>query len=533
MSGRNAYFQLVLKEDGTYLKLIDAEPGGLPLGYDEITNYLIDKKIYDYDKIALGRGIATLNKVAEVKLTSAVIPPQDEFVKVTIDEDRTYAACRFYPPSTGGNLLTKDDIIAALVKADVKYGVDDVKIAQFLKDRRYCSDYVFARATMPVQGHDAVITYHFNTDLTMKPKTNEDGSVDFHKLDIISHCNKGDLLATLTPADFGKPGIDVCGRVIKPNKVINKVLRHGNKITMSEDGLRLYSEVDGHVTLVDGRVFVSDTYEVAADVDSSTGDIDYDGNVVVKGNVITGFSVKAKGDIEVYGVVEGAYIEAGGQIILRRGMQGMNKGILKAGSNIVSKFIENAEVIAGGYINTDSIMHSKVSAKGDIVVSGRRGFVTGGVIRSGTMISLKTSGSHMGTNTVLEVGIDPTVLDEFKELEKQIVTLKSDRERVNQALAMVRKKLQSGTNISYDKLENIKQLTKTSIQLNTQIAEATQRYDVLKMEVEGSATGVIKIHDTVYPGTKIIISNVVYYVRDALQHTKFIRDRVDIKLLPL
>ena len=289
MSGRNAYFQLVLKEDGTYLKLIDAEPGGLPLGYDEITNYLIDKKIYDYDKIALGRGIATLNKVAEVKLTSAVIPPQDEFVKVTIDEDRTYAACRFYPPSTGGNLLTKDDIIAALVKAGVKYGVDDVKIAQFLKDRRYCSDYVFARATMPVQGHDAVITYHFNTDLTMKPKTNEDGSVDFHKLDIISHCNKGDLLATLTPADFGKPGIDVCGRVIKPNKVINKVLRHGNKITMSEDGLRLYSEVDGRVTLVDGRVFVSDTYEVAADVDSSTGDIDYDGNVVVKVMLLPAF----------------------------------------------------------------------------------------------------------------------------------------------------------------------------------------------------------------------------------------------------
>ena len=114
----------------------------------------------------------------------------------------------------------------------------------------------------------------------------------------------------------------------------------------------------------------------------------------------------------------------------------------------------------------------------------RRGFVTGGVIRSGTMISLKTSGSHMGTNTVLEVGIDPTVLDEFKELEKQIVTLKSDRERVNQALAMVKEETSIGTNISYDKLENIKQLTKTSIQLNTQIAEATQRYDVLKMEVE-------------------------------------------------
>lgn len=533
MSGRNAYFQLDIKNDGTYLKLYDSELGGLSLNYDEISNYLIDKKIYEYDKIALGRGIANLKHSANVKLTSAIIHPQDEYVRVRIDEDKMKAICRFYPPSNRGNNLTKEDIISELVKAGVKYGVDETKITQYFKDRRYCSDYILAKATMPIQGHDAVITYHFNTDLTMKPKTNEDGSVDFHKLDIISHVNKGDLLATLTPVDFGKPGIDVCGKPLKPNKVINRVLRHGKKITMSEDGLRLYSDVSGHVSLTDGRVFVSDTYEISADVDSSTGDIDYEGNVVVKGNVITGFSVKSKGDIEVYGVVEGAYIEAGGQIILRRGMQGMNKGILKANGNIITKFIENAEVIAGGYINTDSIMHSKVSAKGDIIVGGRRGFVTGGVIRSATMISLKTSGSHMGTNTILEVGINPAVLDEFKELENQIAHLKSEKEKVNHAIAMVRKRLQSGSNISYDKLESLKKITQTSIHLNTQLNEAIQRYDILKLEVDGNATGVIKVHDTVYPGTKIIISNVVYYVKDALQHTKFIRDRADIRLVPL
>ncbi|NLP15703.1 MAG: DUF342 domain-containing protein [Clostridiales bacterium] len=533
MSGRNAYFRLLIKDDGTYIKLYNAEPGGLPLIYDEISNYLIDKKIYEYDKIELGRGIANLKQTAEIKLTSVKILPQDEYVKVTIDEDRMYAVCRFYPPSTGGNHLTKDGIISAMVQAGVKYGVDETKILQYLKDRKYCSDYVLAKATPPIQGRDAVITYHFNTDLTMKPKTNEDGSVDFHTLDIISHCKKGDLLATLTPVDYGKPGIDVCGKVIKPNKVNNRVLRHGNKVRMSEDGLRLYSEVDGHVTLTDGRVFVSDTYEIPADVDSSTGDVIYEGNVVVKGNVITGFSVKAKGDIEVYGVVEGAYLEAGGQIILRRGMQGMNKGILKAYGNIVSKFIENAEVIAGGYINTDSILHSRVSAKGDVVVGGRRGFVTGGIIRSGTLISVKTSGSHMGTNTVLEVGIDPGVLDEFRELEKTIAHLKSEKDRINQTIATVRKRLQSGSNITFDKLESLKQITQSSIQINTQLKEATERYDILKHEVEGNISGSIQVHDTVYPGTKIVISNVIYYVRDVLKHIKFIRDRADIKLIPL
>lgn len=533
MSGRNAYFQLIIKQDGTYLKLFDAEPGGKGLLYDEISSYLIDKKIFEYDKIALGRAIANLKQEAEVKLTSAVLLPQDEVVKVNIDADKMYVCCRFYPPSNGGNLLTKEDIISAMTRAGVKYGIDEAKIHQFLNERRYCTDYIFAKATPPVQGHDAVITYHFNTDLTMKPKTNEDGSVDFHKLDIICHCKKGDLLATLTPVDYGKPGMDVCGKVLPPKKVQNRVLRHGNKVRVSKDGLYLYADADGHVTLTDDRVFVSDTFEIPADVDASTGDIEYDGNVVVRGNVITGFSVKAKGDIEVYGVVEGAYIEAGGHIVLRRGMQGMNKGILKANGNIISKFIENAEVIAGGYINTDSIMHSKVSAKGDIVVSGRRGLVTGGEIRSGTLISAKTVGSQMGTNTLLEVGIDPRVLEEFRELEKTIATLRAEKEKIAQALTMMGKKLQSGGNISPDKLQNLKQINQVSIQIDTQLDEAWARYDALRSEVENNEAGMIKIYDTVYPGTKIVISSIIYYVKDPIYHSKFTRDRADIKIVPL
>mgnify|MGYP000518632527 CR=1 FL=1 len=529
----NAYFQLVIKDDGTYLKLFEEQSGGKGLIYDEISNYLAAKRIYEYDKISLGRAIAHLNKEAEVKLTSAILNPQDEYMRVTVSEDKMYVTCRFYPPSNGGKLMTKEDIMSALHQAGIKHGIDEVNISRFLIERKYCTDYIFAKATPPVQGRDAEITYHFNTDLTRKPKTNEDGSVDFHKLDIICHCKKGDLLATLTPVDYGKPGIDVFGQIIKPQKVNNKVLKYGPKVIKSEDGLRLYAEVDGHVSLVDDKVFVSDVFEIPADVDSSTGDIEYDGNVVVRGNVITGFSIKARGDIEVHGVVEGAYIEAGGHIILRRGMQGMNKGILKANGNIITKFIENAEVIAGGYINTDSIMHSKVSAKGEIIVSGRKGFVTGGAIRSGTLISVKTVGSTMGTNTLLEVGIDPQVLEEFRELEKKIATIRAEKEKVAQAISLLRKKIQSEGNLDYGKLQTLKQLTNASIQLNTQLAEAKERYDILKIEVENNEAGMIKVFDTVYPGTKIVISNVIYYVKDTIQHSKFVRDRADIKVTPL
>ncbi|MGB4660298.1 MAG: FapA family protein [Mobilitalea sp.] len=533
MSSRNGYFQLITKEDGTYLKLFEAETGGQPVFFEEISNYLIDKKIYEYDKIAIGKALVSLKGSVEVRLTPTIIMPIDEYVKVEIVDERMHAKARFYPPTNNGHLLSKEDIVSSLVHAGVKYGLDEDAINRFLLERQYCSDYMLANATEPVQGNDAAITYHFNTDLTLKPKTNDDGSVDFHTLDVISHCNKGDLLATLLPMDPGKPGIDVCGNMVRPPKVNNRIMRHGNKIRPSEDGTKLYSEVDGHVSLTDGRVFVSDTYDVLADVDTSTGDIVYEGNVVIRGNVITGFSVKAKGDIEVNGVVEGAYIEAGGQIVLRRGMQGMNKGILKANGNIISKFIENSEVIAGGYVSTESILHSKVSAKGDVIVGGRRGFVTGGEIRSGSMISVKTAGSQMGTTTLLEVGTDPAILEEFHELEKKIASMMTDKEKLAQALVMFRKKLTMGLQITDEKKEFLKQVTQNNIILEAQIRESKKRYEELRMSMDVNVAGMVVIQDKVFPGTKIVISNIVYFVREEIQHSKFIRDRADIKIVPL
>ena len=176
-----------------------------------------------------------------------------------------------------------------------------------------------------------------NTDLSRKPKLNEDGSVDFHQLETLNPVHEGDCLATLTPAVQGKPGIDVTGRVIRPANVKRIVLKQEKNTKVSEDGCHLLSLVDGHVSLISGSIFVSNNFEVPADVDASTGDINFDGTVMIRGNVLTGFIVRAKGDIIVDGVVEGAELYAGGQIILKRGIQGMERGKLRAESNVIAK----------------------------------------------------------------------------------------------------------------------------------------------------------------------------------------------------
>lgn len=145
-------------------------------------------------------------------------------------------------------------------------------------------------------------------------------------------------------------------------------------------------------SLVGGKVFVSDVYEVPADVDNSTGNIEYSGSVTVRGNVKGGFRISAKGDIVVEGIVEDAELYAGGQIIVKRGIHGMGKGVLQAGGNVLCKFIENAKVISGGYVDSEAILHSQVDAYSDVIVDGKKGFITGGIIRAGNLVSAKTIG---------------------------------------------------------------------------------------------------------------------------------------------
>ena len=69
------------------------------------------------------------------------------------------------------------------------------------------------------------------------------------------------------------------------------------------------------------------------------GNINFTGSVVIHGDVLEGYSVKAKGDITVMGIVEGARLSAGGDILLHKGMRGMRTGVLEAEGDITAKFL--------------------------------------------------------------------------------------------------------------------------------------------------------------------------------------------------
>lgn len=528
----NAYFQLITSSDSTYIKLFPPTDGGANINVTELTEYLRSKNIDVMDLKAIYQAMLNLDKPLVLPLSPVGRGAERECFSLKVSEDKMTAVARFYPPSNAGALIAgKEEIIDDLRFRKVTFGYDMEEIERFLADRRYCEDIVVARGVEAVQGKDARIEYNFNTDLSMKPARNPDGSVDFFHLDTINHCKKGDVLARLYREVEGKPGKNVYGELIAPRTVKRLMLKFGRNIQLSEDGCSISSQLDGHVLLEEDRVFVSEVYEVE-DVGPATGNVESNGSVLVRGNVQTGFSVKAKGNVEVRGVVEGANIETDGDIIIARGMNGMGKGVLKAGGSVILKYAENATIEAGTFVESDSILHSRVNAKTEVNVDGRKGFIVGGAIRATEKIKCKTLGSPMGASTLVEVGIDPEQKVRMQELQKEITATTKNLHNIQSVLIEATQRLKKGEKFPAERMKYIQSLAVTNKQLTEQLEENQKELSSLEELMQGQSAACICVSDEAFGGTTISIGDVSMVLKSSISYCRFIRDKGSIKSVP-
>lgn len=530
MAGRNGYFQINITDRCTFIRLFPPVDGGEPISVEELRDYLLAKG-FPVDVVFLKKVLDTVSdEPKDVKISDKKEIPISESVNIRISEDKMTVIGRFYPFSSAGAAFTMEDIVSELKFHGVRFGIEENEISRFLSDKHYCTDYILATGKRPTAGTDASIEYFFNTNPNLKPKLNDDGTVDFFSLSAISKVTEGQILAKLTPEVPGEEGISVVGEVIKPREVRKLILKYGKNIEASEDELTIKSLVNGHASLVGGKVFVSEVYEVS-DVDASTGNIDYTGNVCVLGNVKAGFVLKATGNVEVRGVVEGALIEATGNVSIARGMNGMGKGAILAGGNVVAKFLENTTVSADGYVHSEAILHSKVSAKGDVEVTGKKGFITGGIVRAEGIVSAKTIGSTMGVDTEIEVGLDPSLKVKSNNLAQQLVQKRKRFEQVEQVFIAVSKKIKSGEKLTAEQVNYFKQLSSEYQALKGDIDAINVQYLELMDMMEGKGgESYVKVQEFAYPSTKITISDVTTTLTKPVQHGRFVKDGADIRV---
>lgn len=353
--------------------------------------------------------------------------PRDGEVQLTIAPDNMSVEALIVPPEPGGKPVTAEQVLTALAAHRVIYGIDHEAIARLVEmaekgHPKMRSGVVVAEGRRPVDGQDGVVVHHPMLQTPAGyPHVKEDGKADFFNLNMVRNVAKDTVLARRQPPTDGEPGCDVFGRTVKPRPGRDVRLLAGQGTRLSPDRQSVIAQVEGHASISSGgEVTVSPVFIVPGDVGYATGNIDFVGTVIVRGDVTQGFTVKAGQNVEVHGGIMGGSVEAGGDLLVRYGIVGGGRSQIKVAGKVRCRFIESAEVEAGGDVTVaDSILGSRVAGK-DVIVTGGRSSIMGGRVRALREISAQTIGSPSGTVTELQVGVPPAVRAELEQIRERL-----------------------------------------------------------------------------------------------------------------
>ena len=514
-------FVLIRKDDGTYIKLED-----VAVELDILEDYIQVAGVKNFDIDSLRMAISN-NKHTTIRFSRDVIDEFDEFMKVTVSNDKLEAKVKFYPPSESGKYMDEKDIRDQLKGLNIIYGVNDEIVIELAKNKEYFTEYIVANGLEPIEGKQPYIEYKFDIKAgrDRTPKIRPDGTVDYNSVEVVNPVNEGELLAEIIPGEKGTAGKTVYGDDIFPEDIQEINLSVGNNVEIKEDGKQAYSMCDGQAALRAGKIYVDNVYIVQSDIDVSTGNIAFNGDVLINGTVRTGFSVKAKGNIEINGAVEGAEIKAGKSIMIRSGIQGMKKAYIVAGEDLTSKFIESAVVVVGGFINSSSILYSDVTGDKGVFVKGKKAIIVGGIIRALGHIECDKAGSIMGSNTVLQVGYPENFQDILDNLVHEISIAEEKKDEILQVIKYYKKNYNKDTMTKEEKIK-IKKVIQKSKEINCELDQKRRAFNRMKVlrTREDLSSDMIIVSGQTFPGVKLEINGVSRYIREGMTRSVFTKE---------
>lgn len=450
-------------------------------------------------------------------------------IRVQISEDAMAAYLTLLKPLPG-EVYTVEALMEVLRQQGVVYGVREEILKRMIDEKLFDFRIQVAFGMPVVDGQDGIYEYNFNQNPDKKPKIRDDGTVDYWSMNLIETVVEGQVIAIYKPAVPGTDGMNVRGNVIpaKPGK--EQAPLKGRGFERSNDNLTYIATIDGKIEMVNNRININNFHEIFANIDTLFGNIDFAGDVVIHGNVCGGMSVRAGGTLTVDGVVEGASLWAGKDIILRGGVLGDGKAVVFARGDIYARFFEYAKVEALGMIQADAFLQCEVECKKNILLEGKRGMIIGGSVHAIEGVEVNEIGNESEIKSTIEVGVGETVYQEMNEIRQSLMELHGSI-----------RKLEDGIK-KFDETGNPKELSHKNdprriALIRGRIRDSSMekvkkaRLEELSGQEEAARGATVKVNRTIYPGTVIVIGNVKNLVREEQFAVEYVRrgDKIILK----
>ena len=454
-----------------------------------------------------------ISKMEESKITKL-----DAKCKVYVARDRMIAWLFIFPPVGEDGTLQMESIGKSLQEMNVVSGIDTEAVVRCFQNKPYFQLIPIAVGTPAVQGKDGEVKELFARKLELQVAVDEKGRADYKHTNYVRQIHAGDVICDISLPVPGTAGVRIDGSVIEPKPVRAAKVPKGVNTTITEDGLHLVATMDGNLDFNNQMFQVRPVLTVTGDVDYETGNIRFTGDVHITGDVRENFSVFATGAVTIDGLVEAASVEAGGDLLISRGVVGDNRAMLRSKGCVRVKYLENCVVYAGKGVYADCIMNSQIFSDGCIDVYTGRGSVIGGAVTAAEVIRARMLGAESGRRTEVTLGMRPFVEAELQNLQNDLASIRTERESLDHQLRILER--QQGMQGS-----------------DARLAKARMRRSVLEMKEQQVSKRLSDLNpmmadvsrcrlecDVIYPITVVTIQDAVWKAKEVKRRCKVVYD---------
>jgi len=456
------------------------------------------------------------------KMAGAVPFNFDGGADVAVSGDRMNAEIVVRAPGPGGKAPGKAEINALLNEKKIFFGVkNDVLesvIAGALKGVFSETPVIVAQGIPPKNGDNGTVKFLFNTESSLKPKVNQDGSVDYKNVEIVSSVVKGQELAVLVAPTKGTAGRDVYGQEIPATDGSPAKLPAGpNTLVNPDKPTVLIAGTDGNAKFNGMNVEISEGFVVNGNVDFSTGNIKYAKSVVVSGDVKSGFRVECGGDLQVSGTIEDAEINVNGSVLCKLGFVGQGKGIINAKGDVNLTFMKNQTVKSRqNIVVAKEALNCNLFARKTITIHGNPLSLAGGRVMARDSVTAFTIGNMSGVKTLVEIGTDFTLIEELEKTEAQIAELVGNRGKLHSTLQKYERARDAKIKLGPKEEFLLTKLKATFAKYDTQIKTLEERKNIINSKMFNLKSSFIKIEHSAKPGTMFKIGARHFVVKDEI-----------------
>lgn len=407
------------------------------------------------------------------------------------------------------NTISPSELIDFLAQQDVKQNLDLEEIAKFCSKAAMGinqEEVLLATGNEPSPGMDGWLELTVKTasdDLELAE--DDHGRVDLRTIQTFTNVEAGEQVGILHPPAEGEPGVTVHGLPIPPVCGKPLQLKTTEGVELGEDGKSVYSSRAGRVVFDGTTLSIAEEFVVSGDVDLSVGNIDFNGFVDIKGDVLDDFNIRASKGIHISGSVGACRLEAGGPVEIGS-MSGHGSGLIRCRGDLKAGYLNQVRVECWGTVTiSNEIRNCSVKATQAVIVE--RGTISGGEIVALDGIEARHLGSVSGVKTHLRAGVYFPEADRLTTLRQQQRSYNLQIQRIGATLGPLskRKKLRKALQEAIDLRVSL--LTQRRANLQTEKERVDSELERFKAEEHPSANPKINARGALMEGVVISLGD--------------------------